>query len=92
CAHWLGLSTVEPKDGNDFGIELPEKLESQLSEMIMTDEDFSNGNRLSDMKFPEGMLVMMVKRGDSFIVPNGKLELKVGDKLLTIERQKKVIS
>ncbi len=92
CAHWLGLSTVEPKDGNDFGIELPEKLESQLSEMIMTDEDFINGNRLSDMKFPDGMLVMMVKRGDSFIVPNGKLELKVGDKLLTIERQKKVIS
>jgi hypothetical protein len=38
------------------------------------------------------MLVMMVKRGDSFIVPIGKLELKVGDKLLTIERQKKVIS
>ena len=89
CAHWLGLSTVEPKDGNDFGIELPEKLESQLSEMIMTDEDFINGNRLSDMKFPDGMLVMMVKRGNSFIVPNGKLELKVGDKLLTIARQKK---
>jgi cell volume regulation protein A len=58
----------------------------------MTEDDFTNGNRLSDMKFPEGMLVMMVKRGDSFIVPNGKLELRVGDKLLTIERQKKVIS
>jgi len=33
----------------------------------------------------------MVKRGDSFIVPNGKLELKVGDKLLTIARQKKMV-
>lgn len=88
CANWLGLSTVEPKDGNDFGIELPEKLESQLSEIILTEETLANGNRLSDMKFPEGMLVMMVKRGNSFIVPNGKLELQIGDKLLTIARQK----
>lgn len=88
CANWLGLSTVEPKDGNDFGIELPEKLESQLSEIILTEETLANGNSLSDMKFPEGMLVMMVKRGESFIVPNGKLELQVGDKLLTIARQK----
>lgn len=88
CANWLGLSTVEPKDGNDFGIELPEKLESQLSEIILTEEILANGNRLSDMKFPEGMLVMMVKRGNSFIVPNGKLELQIGDKLLTIARQK----
>lgn len=88
CANWLGLSTVEPKDGNDFGIELPEKLESQLSEIILTEETLANGNRLSDMKFPDGMLVMMVKRGNSFIVPNGKLELQIGDKLLTIARQK----
>ena len=40
------------------------------------------------MSFPKGMLVMMVKRGNSFIVPNGQLELEVGDILLTIEGQK----
>ena len=30
---------------------------------------------------------MMVKRGNSFIVPNGQLELRLGDILLTIAQQ-----
>ena len=32
-------------------------------------------------------VVMMVKRGNSFIVPNGQLELRPGDILLTIAQQ-----
>ena len=36
----------------------------------------------------KGTLVMMVKRGNSFIVPNGQLELRPGDILLTIAQQK----
>ena len=86
-ANWLGLATDEPKTGNDFGIELPDELESKLSEITLTEQALMNGNRLQDMHFPEGTLVMMVKRGNSFIVPNGQLELRTGDILLTIARQ-----
>lgn len=84
CARWLGLATEEKKEGNEFGVELPEELGSRLSEMIVTDETLAAGNHLSDMHFPEGTLVMMIKRAGSIIVPNGKLELKKGDILLTI--------
>ena len=87
CARWLGLATEEPKTGNDFGIELPDELESQLSERTLTETDFAQGSRLADMHFPKGTLVMMVKRGRSFIVPNGQLELQPGDILLTIAQQ-----
>ena len=87
AAHWLGLATDEPKAGNDFGIELPDELESKLSEITLTEESLAGGNRLQDMHFPKGTLVMMVKRGNSFIVPNGQLELQKGDILLTIARQ-----
>ncbi|MGX8696857.1 MAG: potassium/proton antiporter [Prevotella sp.] len=87
CARWLGLATEEPKTGNDFGIELPDELESQLSERTLTEADFAQGSRLADMHFPKGTLVMMVKRGRSFIVPNGQLELQSGDILLTIAQQ-----
>ena len=87
CARWLGLATQEPKEGNDFGVELPEELGSRLSEMTLTDENLARGNHLAEMHFPEGTLVMMVKRGNSFIVPNGRLELQRGDILLTIVRQ-----
>ena len=71
-------------------MELPEELGSRLSEMTVTDETLSVGNHLSDMHFPEGTLVMMIKRGNSIIVPNGKLELKKGDILLTIEQQETI--
>ena len=87
AAHWLGLATDEPKTGNDFGIELPDELGSKLSEVTLTEASFAGGNRLQDMHFPKGTLVMMVKRGNSFIVPNGQLELRQGDILLTIANQ-----
>lgn len=87
AAQWLGLATEEEKTGNDFGIELPDELESKLSELTLTEESMTNGKQLKDIHFPRGTLVMMVKRGNSFIVPNGQLELKVGDILLTIARQ-----
>lgn len=87
CARWLGLATEESKEGNEFGIELPEELGSRLSEMTLTDEDLVYGNHLADMHFPDGTLVMMIKRGNSIIVPNGRLELQKGDILLTIVQE-----
>lgn len=41
------------------------------------------------MNIPKGTLVMIVKRGSEFIIPNGQVELKVGDKLLLISESKK---
>ena len=86
-AHRLDFATEEPKTGNYFGIELPDELESPLSELTLTEESLAGGSRLQDMHFPKGTLVMMVKRGNSFIVPNGQLELRPGDILLTIAQQ-----
>lgn len=87
AAHRLHLAMPEPKKGNDFGIELPDELESKLTELTLSEQSLANGNHLKDMQFPNGTLVMMIKRGDSFIVPNGQLELHPGDILLTISRQ-----
>ena len=47
------------------------------------------GNRLADMDIPKGTLVMMVKRGNEYIIPNGQVELCVGDKLLYISEKPK---
>ena len=42
------------------------------------------GDTLKEIPLPEGALVMIVKRGKEFLVPNGSLHLQVGDKLLLI--------
>lgn len=55
--------------------------------VLLTEDSLADGNRLQDMHFPKGTLVMMVKRGNSFMVPNGQLELRPGDILLTIAQQ-----
>lgn len=83
-ATMLGLSTPMPKEGNDFGVELPEEINTDLSDMTIEEKHLVNGNTLKDMKLPKGSLVMIVKRGDSYLVPNGSLTLQVDDKLLLI--------
>lgn len=88
-ARMLHLDLPEEKTGNEFGIELPEEIDSQLMDQTLTADMLKNGNRLMDMNIPKGTLVMIIKRGDRFIVPNGQLELHVGDKLLYISEGSK---
>ncbi|WP_300728862.1 potassium/proton antiporter [uncultured Bacteroides sp.] len=89
-ARWLKLDLPEEKEGNEFGVELPDEIDTQLKDMTLTEEALRNGNRLMDMNIPKGSLVMLVKRGNEFIIPNGQVELKIGDKLLFISDNKKV--
>ena len=88
AARLLRLDLPVEKEGNDFGVELPEELDTQLRDLTLTPEMLADGNRLADMNIPRGTLVMLVKRGHEFIIPNGQMELHVGDKLLFISENK----
>ena len=87
-SRWLGLSMPMPKTGNDFGVELPEEIGSDLRDLTVTAELLANGNTLKEMNIPQGTLVMIVKRDDAYLVPNGQLQLELGDKLLLISEKK----
>ncbi len=86
-ARLLHLSTPLEKTGNDFGVELPEEIDTDLSDMTITMEMLNEADTLKDMNLPKGTLVMIVKRGDEFLIPNGTLKLHVGDKLLLISEK-----
>ena len=88
-ARLLHLSTPLEKTGNDFGVELPEEIDTDLSDMTITMEMLNESDTLKDMNLPKGTLVMIVKRGDEFLIPNGTLKLHVGDKLLLISEKNK---
>lgn len=90
AARVLGLSMPMPKEGNDFGVELPEELDSDLRDVTVTAEMLDEADTLRDMNIPKGTLVMMVKRGERILVPNGTLKLETGDKLLLISEKKTV--
>ena len=82
-------SILLEKSGYDFGLELHEEIDSFLSVMSITTEMLEEADTLKDMNLPKGTLVMIVKRGDEFLIPNGTLKLHVGDKLLLISEKSK---
>ncbi len=67
-----------------FGMELPEEINAVLQEITLTEESLKEANQLKNMTLPPKTLVIMVKRNNKFMVPNGTMELLAGDRLLMI--------
>ena len=80
----LDLDQEMEKVGNDFGIVFPEEIDSKLWDVEITENMLVNGHRLMDMQLPKGILVIMIKRENQYIIPNGDAKILVGDKLLLV--------
>lgn len=52
-ARLLHLSTPLEKTGNDFGVELPEEIDTDLSDMTITMEMLNEADTLKDMNLPK---------------------------------------
>jgi len=83
AASLLHLNQTISEEADMFGIEVPEEA-GNLAEITLTDDSLLHGDTLKDLQLPSGMLVMMIKREDKFLVPNGKVKLQPGDRLLII--------
>ena len=81
-ANWLGLSFEEKEP--TFKLTVPDQIRSEFSEIEVNKTMIKNGNTLKDISLPGHTLVVMVCRGDNYFVPNGKTELRPGDKLLVV--------
>ena len=83
CAKKLNLLLPQKRESN-FNVDLPEEAGEQ-GEITITEEILAEkGNTLQSLGLPKGVLVVMIKRGDKYIVPTGTVELLAGDYLLTI--------
>jgi len=81
-ANWLKLGVKSDNAPENFGVEIPEELNTVLEQQIVEEDSL-----LMNYPLPEGTLVMIVKRNHKYIVPNGKLHLLKGDKLLLISEK-----
>ena len=84
-AQLLGVSEESPEKG--FDIDFPEEVKAALSEVDIVEGGVRDGAHLRDVTLPEKTLVMMIRRGDKYIVPNGSTVLHKGDKLLLISEE-----
>ncbi|MBD5300936.1 MAG: potassium/proton antiporter [Bacteroides sp.] len=87
-ARRLKLIDMDATDDEDFGVELADELPTSLQTMTLTSQHLAGGNTLRDMNIPAGSLVMMIRRGNRYIVPNGTRRLHPGDTLLIIKEEK----
>lgn len=87
-ARALNLVDNESRDDEDFGIELSDENTSQLETLYLTEQHLATGNTLREMNLPTGSLVIMIKRNEQYIVPNGKRKLHAGDALLILKEAK----
>lgn len=75
---------LPPAAKSHFDVELPDEA-GELSEITVTAELLEEkGDTLQSLGLPKGVLVMLVKRGDSYMVPDGSLKLAEGDHLLMV--------
>lgn len=82
-ARMLRLSYDEDPKAETFGMEIPEEM-GLLRDHTVTEEDLQQGATLRELGLPHGIRVMMVRRGDSYLVPHGSMPLEVGDRLVII--------
>ena len=80
------LKVGEKAEGevDTMGIEMPDEM-GTLTNHIVTKKDLSKGNLLKDLNMPLGKRVIMIKRGDDFIMPDGGATLMEGDQMLILE-------
>ncbi len=84
----LGLAEPQQEAPDHFGVEIPEELDTTLNAIDVTADMLVDGATLKDVVLPHGSLVMLIRRGDEYIVPNGSVRLVAGDRLLLISRDK----
>jgi cell volume regulation protein A len=79
------LNLLATKSRTDvFGIELPDEIKSAMSQIDITAEVLSHGNKLMELTLPDHTLAVMVMRNNQYFVPKGNTPLQLGDKLLVI--------
>ncbi|MGN1173472.1 MAG: potassium/proton antiporter, partial [Muribaculaceae bacterium] len=81
-AHWLGLDDIIVED--EIKIHFPDEITAATREIEVTGTLLDNGSLLKDISLPRNTLVIMVKRGNNYLVPTGSTELHLGDRLFIV--------
>lgn len=82
-AKLLKVGEKAEREVDTMGIEMPDEM-GTLTNHIVTKKDLQNGSLLKDLNMPIGKRVIMIKRGDDYVMPEGNALLREGDQMLII--------
>lgn len=58
--------------------------DAEMHEVIVGDDSPASGRQIVDLGLPKGTLLVLISRGDQFLVPQGATVLRPGDKALVL--------
>lgn len=81
----------DSKMEEEIDVTLPEEAKSAISEILVTRDLLTHGNKLINLSLPDNTLVIMIKRGIHYFVPTGSSIIKENDKLMIISDNEKAL-
>lgn len=78
-AKWLGLSEDDELETHSVFDRETEDLNTFMSDFTLGANDAGIGKTLAQLAFPQGALVIMIKRKEKFITPRAATNLEKGD-------------
>jgi cell volume regulation protein A len=83
-ARWLKVETPVRDKVHPLELERTHGIDSQLVDVEVPSGSAVIGRQIVAAAFPRGALIILIGRGDKFIVPNGGTVIEPGDRLLML--------
>jgi potassium/hydrogen antiporter len=84
-AKWLGvLLPIKVKRREPTDLFLSENAKTSLIEVDIPHDGYAVGKQVVDLHFPSMAIIAMIKRGDSYLTPNGSTVIEGGDKMIIL--------
>ncbi len=68
--------------GHTRALSIIEKINAEMLELVMPEDNKMLGKTLMNLKLPKGVLIALMERGDKILVPTGATQLLAGDHVI----------
>ena len=90
-AKWLNVGLPEKqKKLNATDLLLAENPKAEMKELFITSDCYAVDKKIVALGFPKNAIIAMVKRGDSYIIPNGLTKIEAEDTLIVLADKPKI--
>ncbi|UMB52920.1 potassium/proton antiporter [Lutibacter sp. A64] len=84
-AKWLHVGLPEKaKKLNATDLLLEENPKAEMKELLITSDCYAVDKKIVELGFPKNAIIAMIKRDDSYIIPNGLTIIEVHDTLIVL--------
>lgn len=90
-AKWLKVGLPEKqKKLTTTDLLLAENPKAEMKELLITSDCFAVDKKIVELGFPKNAIIAMIKRDDSYIIPNGLTKIEAQDTLIVLADRPKI--